>query len=1286
MSLPRPASRLRSLVPVVLVAVLAAGSFPTTVAIAVVPATPIKAAQPFPEANPRQTPARAPVPASGDLAGVDETAGLRPSIAYEEAMAHANDRIVFEPGGKVEIGFTPRADDRWPVDGRAPRALPAGRATGSQMASSEQGTAWAKLEDATTAEPSPGAEPEPTVTLDPPSSETPASSEAPVDVPAGEPPIPATGAGYVAPEPAPDFDLATASGLNRHVFGFLPYWELSGASAKLNFDALSTIAYFSVGADSRGNLRKKNSDGTTTTGWGGWTSSSMTSVINAAHQRGTRVVLALTVFAWTTNQATIQKALLGSSTARLNFAKQAAAAVRDRGADGINLDFEPLVSTYDDEFVALLRTVREELNKVGSGYQLTYDTTGHIGNYPLEASVAAGAADAIFVMGYDYRTAGSNHAGSIDPLNGPAYDLTDTVRAYTARVSPSRIILGIPWYGRAWSTVSDAVRARTQSGEQYGHSAAVRYETVAPLVAQHGRRWDEVEKSPYLVYQRQNCSATYGCVTSWRQVYYGDAESMKLRYALVNDYNLRGAGIWALGYDGGHPELYRALAESFRVDKAAPQAGVRMLDGAQLDEGFIVNWTARDATAVAGYDVQVSADGGAWTPWLTGTRATSDVWLGDDGRGYAFRVRATDTKGHVGTWNVASVWNATPSIAVGGFGRVVTDGLSYRTGPDTAAARLGTLAAGTIVAFTGGPVSADGYTWYEATQPILEWSPVSFVERGVWLAVSSSSVTHVTAFRAPNSTIVDAGLRDLDFGAGGATGADRAALRSFSPNGDGSGDALRLSWTTTIAMDNMALNVYRSDGTLFGTQPLSTLSPGAHTWDWDGKFGGTAVPDGLYVPQLVGTAAGVTYAAPSALPATATQVAAYGITVDTTPPVLASATASVGVISPNGDGTRDSVVFALAATGATQWAVRIADAAGAIVRSVTGPGATASFTWTGTGDSGAAVPEGHYTTTLVALDDAGNTARRAFSIAVDVTVPAVTQTASLDLFSPNGDGAADTTVLGWTASEKATGTARIYRGTALIRSWTVTSLTAWSVTWNGRTAAGSAAPDGRYTFRVDVKDAGGSRTVVNRTVTVDRTAGLLRWSRSFYPQDGDTLLQTSRLSFALTRTATTTLRLHDADGTLVRTVWSNRTLAAGTRSWTWNGKLPDGSYAPQGTYTARLSVTTSLGTQVLARSVRAAAFTVTPSATTVSPGTTLVIRFRTIEPLATRPVVSWTQPGSGTVTITATRLADGAYSATFTVAAGSDGTGSIRISAKDSGGRVNAMTVPILVAAIVVAP
>ena len=1215
-------------------------------------------------------------PAAARVAAAPD--GPQPSIAYLEAMAHEKDAIAFQPGGLVGVGFTPRSADRWPVDGRLPSALPAGRATGREMAASPNGSRWTDL--ATRGHHGATG---PIASADPAATAEPAASDAPVDAPAAGPAAPAAGASFVD-RAQPAFDLAAASGLRRQVFGFLPYWELSGASTKLNYDVLSTIAYFSVGATGKGDLKKKDPDGTSTTGWGGWTSSNMTQVINAAHGRGTRVVLTLSVFAWTSSQATVQKAILGSVAARLNLARQAAAAVRDRGADGVNLDFEPLATGYADQFTAFLKTLRSELNKVKKGYQLTYDTTGYIGNYPLEASVGAGAADAIFVMGYDYRTGSSGSAGSTDPLSGPKYDLTDTVRAYTARVSPSRVILGLPWYGRAWSTETDAVHGSTQAGAKFGYSTAVNYESLTGLVAQHGRRWDAAEQSPYVVYRRQNCTSTYGCVTTWRQVYYDDYASLRARLGMVNDYGLRGAGIWALGYDGGHPELYRAFADSFLVDKSAPQAGVKMLASAQADEGFVVTWAARDTSRVTSYDVQVSANGGSWTTWLAGTTATSDVWLGHDGVGYAFRVRARDSKGNVGAFNAVSVFDATPSLAPGGFGRVLTDGLSYRTGPGTGAAKLGTLAAGTIVAVTRGPVSADGYTWYEVTQPIREWNPVTFVERGVWVAARSSTATHIAAYRAPNSTHVDAGLAGLDFGTGpSAVGGSKAAaaIRLFSPNGDGSEDTIRLRWTSTVALDSLAVRVLRTNGTLVGSVAVNALAAGTHTWDWNGRVGSTRVADGRYMLQLVGSGGGRTYTAPSTRPVTASQVAAYVVTVDTVAPRVTAASASSTLISPNGDGTRDSTKLSLTATGAVRWTARVTGASGAAVRTASGGGGSATFVWTGLDNAAKRVPDGRYRVTLAAWDEAGNPGAQAWTVTVDTAGPAFAPRTSARIFSPNGDGAADTTVLAWTANEKATGTARIWKGATLVRSWTLASATAWAATWNGKNAAGTPVKDGTYMFKVSGKDAAGNGRSVSVPVVVDRTAGNLRWAGTFFPQDGDALRPTSALTWRLTRSATTTLRIYDAKGVLVRTVWARRSQAAGARGWTWDGRKADGSFVAQGSYTARLTVTSSLGTQDLVRPVCVAGFAVTPSSARVSAGQTLTVSIVSVEPLSTRPVVTFTQPGRAGVSITATRRADGSYRAAFKVASGSAGTASIKVSAKDTGGHVNTTTVPVAIGA-----
>ena len=56
----------------------------------------------------------------------------------------------------------------------------------------------------------------------------------------------------------------------------------------------------------------------------------------------------------------------------------------------------------------------------------------------------------------------------------------------------------------------------------------------------------------------------------WRQLYYDDAQALGLKYDLVNRYNLRGAGIWALGYDGTRTELYAVLKAKFITDTVPP--------------------------------------------------------------------------------------------------------------------------------------------------------------------------------------------------------------------------------------------------------------------------------------------------------------------------------------------------------------------------------------------------------------------------------------------------------------------------------------------------------------------------------------------------------------------------------------------------------------------------------------------------------------------------------------------------------------------------------------------
>jgi spore germination protein YaaH/flagellar hook assembly protein FlgD len=1212
----------------------------------------------------------------GNLAAVSADAmppvvaepGQGPSEMYLDAQQHAGDPNTFVPGGRVSIGFSPRGGAGSTVGGGGSRALPAGRLSGAQMAGAAIEMTQAGLGSPITGS-SPGA--------------------------VGARDVGTANLVAISPRKASPLIAATkalatpaAGGLRRDVYGFLPYWELSDPSARLNFSVLSHVAYFSLAVDGAGNLVKKNSDGSLTTGWAGWTSARMTDVISEAHASHTRVTLTLSVFAWTAGQAAVQTALLGSPSARENLASQAVAAVRDRGADGINLDFEPLVSGYEDGFVALIRAIRADFETIGPGYHVSFDTLGQPANYPLEDALGPGGADAVFVMGYDYRTASSKNAGSVDPLHGPVYDLTETIQAYLARVAAGQIILGIPYYGRAWSTASDAKNAPTLDAATYGASTAVTYDNAAALADKYGRRYDDVEISAWIAYQKSCPSG--GCTATWRQLYYDDAQTLRARYDVINQSGIRGVGIWALGYDGSRPELYQALADKFLTDTTPPLAGITMLPPSEGDEGFTVSWNGVDDWhGVASYDVQVSTDGGPWLPWLSGTQSTSEVWLGADGHAYSFRVSARDGVGNASPWNVTSVFAATPTLAPGGFGRVIVSQLNIRAAPGTSAARLASATMGDVFAITGGPASADGYTWYQVSGPITAWQQAGYVRSDVWVAAGGSGDPNLVAVPAPNGTVVQATIRGVTFGAdqtpGASDGTSPAAIaaRSFSPNGDGSKDSLAISWTNTRALDTLSLQVYGPDGSPVGSLPLpANLAAGPQAATWDGLVGGVPVPDGSYLLQLAGSAAGAPAAWPSASPVTPGQRAAVGITVDTQPPTLSGAAISATRLSPNGDGrTRSVTATGTGSPDVVGWSLVVTPAAGGpAVRTLAGAGPAAKATWDGRTDDGSVVADGSYTLTLAVVDAAGNQATHAWAVTVDSTPPVLELTATPAAISPDGDGTADSTRLAWTSGELATGSLRLLRGSAVIRKWSVSG-TSGVAAWTGRDTAGRAVPDGRYTLTLDLADATGNRATQSLPLVVDRTVGFLRVAPGlFYPQDNDALAATATISFRLARTAKVTLAIVDASsGTTVRGAMTNATRGPGTWTWAWNGRGAGGAMVPRGTYIAVLTVKGPYGTTELRRRIVADAFSTTLSATTVTAGQQLTVRFRSAEPLASLPTATLRQAGLAPLAMAVIRLADGTFRATATVADGGAGPATLVLAGRDTARHVNSSTISLTV-------
>ncbi len=352
--------------------------------------------------------------------------------------------------------------------------------------------------------------------------------------------------------------------LTHEVLGFLPYWKLDTTTrAALRMDLLSTIAYFSIGVQSNGYLAR-GPVSTPTVGWSGWTSSAMTEVINAAHARGVRVVPTITMMAWNGNY-TEMSTLLNSSTYRARLVADVVKVVGDRRVDGVNIDFEPVPSSLRSQFTSFVREMKAGLVTARVGSFVTVDTMAGAAawstGYDVEGLSASGAADALMVMAYDFSYAGSARAGGVAPMDSPTiYDAGDAMRDHVARVPASKLIWGVPYYGRAWNTTTATVNSPVRSPASstafsyYGSDGGTPYGGKV-LAAQYGRRWDSVGQVPWFVWHAAD--------GGYRQGYYDDPVSLRAKYQMVRANGAAGIGIWSLGMDTGVGELWTLIEDRF---------------------------------------------------------------------------------------------------------------------------------------------------------------------------------------------------------------------------------------------------------------------------------------------------------------------------------------------------------------------------------------------------------------------------------------------------------------------------------------------------------------------------------------------------------------------------------------------------------------------------------------------------------------------------------------------------------------------------------------------------
>ncbi len=182
---------------------------------------------------------------------------------------------------------------------------------------------------------------------------------------------------------------------------------------------------------------------------------------------------------------------------------------------------------------------------------------------------------------------------------------------------------------------------------------------------------------------------------------------------------------------------------------------------------------------------------------------------------------------------------------------------------------------------------------------------------------------------------------------------------------------------------------------------------------WDGRDeSGKPLPEGRYTYTVRGQDA--------AGNSTQTQVADIVLT---TSYETVSMEASAWGISPNGDGFMDTVIFRNRisdTTGLVSWKIELSDPRGNLVHAIRGSGPPpAEIGWDGRDDQGNVLPDGDYVYVMGLLYRSGNHPSSEPKVLVlDRTPPVHRFVVSPKLFSPDGDGEADTLFINTELSDR----------------------------------------------------------------------------------------------------------------------------------------------------------------------------------------------------------------------------------------------------------------------------
>ena len=269
--------------------------------------------------------------------------------------------------------------------------------------------------------------------------------------------------------------------------------------------------------------------------------------------------------------------VLSNNVKRRHLARQLVEYAKEHDFDGVDIDWEyEKKSAKQGDKCNLLVKFLEEINqtaqKMGySGFLVTVVVgLRTIGGTGTCIAKVADNSDWLNVIGYDFHGAWSDYTDANAPLYADnhkhsTYYIDHLIKKYLKQgVSPEKLVLGVPAYGRSYGNVrglKKSVKPRNSSkgpgsvGKHTKQEGILAFYEVDSLIRDETlvRAWDEVSGTPYA----HN-------IVNHEWVSFDDAVSAALKAKYVKKMGLGGVMLWALPLDdfkNGYPLLSAINAE-----------------------------------------------------------------------------------------------------------------------------------------------------------------------------------------------------------------------------------------------------------------------------------------------------------------------------------------------------------------------------------------------------------------------------------------------------------------------------------------------------------------------------------------------------------------------------------------------------------------------------------------------------------------------------------------------------------------------------------------------------